>query len=239
MAIKETKKEKKSLKKKKGEVQKAVFGAELDFEATEAYNLLRTNIMLSMPSKNGGRIIGVTSSAPHEGKSYNSVNLAYSLARNGSRTILISGDMRKPTLETYFNESVTPGLSNVLSGQEEYSHVVRDLATHENLFLLPAGNNPPNPSELISSKDMKRLLDTLSKEYEYIIIDLPPISEVVDPVAVSPYLDGMIMVVNHGYTHRRLLAQSMKQLRFSGVRILGFIYNGYRKHGNGYTRRYY
>lgn len=234
----ESDKASKKTSKKKGEPQKAPFGSDLNFEATEAYNLLRTNLTLSMPSKEGGRIIGLTSSAPHEGKSYTSVNLAFALAKNGSRTVLVSGDMRKPTLEMYFNVEVTPGLSEVLSGQTDFSSVIRSLPTHENLFMIPAGKNPPNPSELISSKDMKKLLDELCRQFEYVIIDLPPVSEVVDPIAICPLLDGMIVVVNHGYTHRRLLVQSMKQLRFSGVHILGFVYNGYHKHGNGYSHRY-
>lgn len=233
--MKDQKKESKK-NQKKGEITKVPFGSELDFEATEAYSLLRTNIMLSMPSKNKGRIIGLTSSAPHEGKSYTSVNLAYALAKNGSKTIIVSGDMRKPTLETYFDEKVVPGLSNVLSGQEEYANVIRDLTVHENLYLLPAGNNPPNPSELISSKDMRQLLDRLTDTFEYVIIDLPPISQVVDPIAISPLLDGIIVVVSHANTRRRLLVQCMKQLRFSGVHILGFVYNGYRKHGGSYHR---
>lgn len=215
--------------------QKAPFAGEMDFETSEAYNVLRTNIILSLPHKKRGNVIGTTSSAPHEGKSYTSVNLSYALAKNGSRTLLISADMRKPTVETYYEVPLTPGLSNLLTGSastDDLMSVVRHLPEYsENLYLLPAGDIPPNPSELLGSENMSSLLRKLTTIFDYVIVDLPPVTTVVDPVAVSTNLDGMLLVVNHAYTRRQTLIQALKQLRFSGVRILGFVYNGYSKHG--------
>lgn len=234
------KKEKKNRKKSVGG-SKAPFASELNFEASEAYNVLRTNLSLSLPGQQRGKIIGVTSSFPHEGKSYTTVNLCYALAKKGDKTVLVSADMRKPTVETYFQEGISPGLSNVLVGhvdEEDISSVIRhEEKVIENLYLLTAGDIPPNPSELISSKNMGTLLKRLANEFDYVIVDLPPVTTVVDPVAISPVLDGMLVVVCHGYTRKKMLVQTVKRLRFANVRILGFVYNGYRKHNGSYYRR--
>lgn len=215
--------------------QRAPFADQLDFEASEAYNVLRTNVILSLTQKDRGHIIGMTSSAPHEGKSYTSVNLSYALAKNGSRTLLISADMRKPTVENYYEVPLSPGLSNLLTGGAsnfDLMTVIRHLPEmSDNLYLLPAGDIPPNPSELLGSKNMKELLQNLAQRFDYVIVDLPPVTTVVDPVAVSPNLDGILVVVNQSYSKRKTLIQALKQLRFSGVRILGFVYNGYNSHG--------
>lgn len=233
--------EKKQARKAVGE-RRSPFASGMDFETSEAYNVLRTNIILSLPHKRRGNIVGTTSSAPHEGKSYTSVNLSYALAKNGSRTLLVSADMRKPTVEGYYEVPLSPGLSNLLVGsvpQDSLMEVIRPLPEYsENLFLLPAGDIPPNPSELLGSQNMGDLLRKLATLFDFIIADLPPVTTVVDPVAVSPNLDGMLVVVNHAYTRRQTLIQALKQLRFSGVRILGFVYNGYSRHGSGKRKNY-
>ncbi len=220
---------------------KVPFGSDLDFASREAYNVLRTNLALSLPSRKRGKIIGITSSSPHEGKSYTSVNLAYVFAQNGDKTLLISGDMRKPTVEGYFGIQLTPGLSNLLVGSMEAEdirnviHSMTDLS--EDLSVMPAGDIPPNPSELLGSHNMKALLDTLAGMYDYVLIDLPPVISVVDPVALSPCLDGMAVVVHYGITRKKNVVQAMKQLRFANVHILGFVYNGYSRHSGYYYRR--
>lgn len=233
---KKSAKDNKVAKEKKAvEERKASFADQLDFEASEAYNVLRTNVILSLPHKQRGNIVGVTSSAPHEGKSYTSVNLSYALAKNGSRTLLVSADMRKPTIENYYEVPLTPGLSNLLTGSvggADLMTVVRQLPEiSENLYLLPAGDIPPNPSELLGSHNMTELVEELAQKFDYILLDLPPVTTVVDPIAVSANLDGFLIVVNHAYTKRQTLISALKQLRFSGVKILGFVYNGYSERG--------
>lgn len=217
------------------------FANKLEFEASEAYNVLRTNLILSLPSLDRGRVIGVTSSFPHEGKSYTTVNLAYALAKNGDRTLLINADMRKPTMENYYKIPLSPGLSNLLTGKTgnfdimSLCHNLTD--RNENLYVMAAGDIPPNPSELLGSRTMTAVLEFLTTEFDYILIDLPPVTTVVDPIAVSQNLDGMLLVVRHAYTKKRMLNQAMRQLRFANVRVLGFVYNGYSKHSAGYYRR--
>lgn len=220
---------------------RTLFANKLEFEASEAYNVLRTNLILSLPGVDRGRVIGVTSSFPHEGKSYTTVNLAYALAKNGDKTLLINADMRKPTMENYYKIPLSPGLSNVLTGKTgkldllSLCHNLPD--RNENLYVMAAGDIPPNPSELLGSRTMKDILEILTAEFDYVLIDLPPVTTVVDPIAVSPNLDGMLLVVRHSYTKKRLLNQAMRQLRFANVRVLGFVYNGYSKHTAGYYRR--
>ena len=198
-------------------------GANLDYASREAYNLLRTNISFAFPDAEGGKLVGVCSSCPQEGKSTTSINLAYSLAEAGNKVLLIDGDMRRPSIYSTVGVKMEPGLSDMLSGKsgvEVYRGVL-----HDNMSLLTSGHIPPNPSELISSNKMMALLEGFKAEYDYIIVDLPPVLSVSDPVAVSKYLGGMIIVVRHGKTRRRDIVETIRQLEYAGVKILGFVYN--------------
>ncbi len=216
------------------------FGPDLHFASAEAYNLLRTNLSFSMPGKQGGKIIGITSSCPQEGKSFTSINIAYAFAKNGHKTLLLEADMRRPSISGALGEKRTPGLSNVLSGQSG-DDCIRKGLLHENLSVAFAGDVPPNPSELIGSNEMKLFLERMSAQYEYVIVDLPPVISVADALIISKYIDGMVMILRHGQTRRKNVIEAVRQLRFANVRILGFVYNGYRR-GNGYyskNKRYY
>ena len=221
-------------------VRKSMVGNDLDFASREAYNLLRTNISFAFPDVDHGRVIGVCSSCPQEGKSTTSINLAYSLADSGNKVLLIDGDMRRPTIADVLSISSEPGLSDVLSGKQE-NNIVEGVM-HENLSVLASGHIPPNPSELISSNRMGALLESCSKTYDYVIVDLPPVLSVSDPIAVSKYLDGMIVVVRHGKTKRRDLMETIRQLDYAKVKVLGFVYNKMgvknRKY-HSYTRNKY
>lgn len=217
-------------------------GDKMNFAGQEAFNVLRTNVSFAIPGNRKGKTIGMTSSIPHEGKSHTTINLAYSLAKNGQKTLLISADMRKPTLEMYIpGIPLSPGLSDVLVG-----NVPLDLergtpyhtVLHENLFLLTAGSLPPNPSELIGSAEFGTLLDTLKAHFDYIVIDLPPVTAVIDPVLVSRYVDGMILVIKHKYSKRQALKRTLTQLKYANAHVLGFVYNG-THHGMRYFKRGY
>lgn len=202
-------------------------GPNLDFASSEAYKLLRTNLIFSFPNKEGGKIIGLTSARPQDGKSFSAINLAYALAEAGSRVILIDGDMRRSSLAPTLNMPMAPGLSNYLAGDAK--DVIHKNVLHENLSLITAGDPPPNPVELLGSSRMKLVLDALSQRYDYIILDLPPVNLVADPLVISKYLDGMILVLRHAYTKRREVLEAVRQLKFVNAHIVGFIYNGYGK----------
>lgn len=220
-------------------LKKIPIADKLDFATSEAYNVLRTNLSFSFPGKRMGKVFGVTSASPQDGKSYTSVNLCYALAKDGHKTILISSDLRRPTVEKFISLPVGLGLSNILGeGLEINGDVLHKSILHDNLSVITAGSVPPNPSELLGSEQMGELIESLKDSYEYIVLDLPPVTSVIDPIAVSKFIDGIVFVVRHGYSKKKNIISAMNQLRYSGVRVLGFVYNCY-KSKSGFFRSYY
>ena len=218
-AVKEkpAKKEKTSRRKKQG-----LLCDELSFAAAEAYKLLRTNLLFALPEQEC-RIIGVTSSIRGEGKSTTSVNLAYTLAQTGKRVLLIDGDMRLPTIAQKLEMSTTPGLSNLLAGLSVERNCLRKSSYFDNWYILPAGDIPPNPSELLGSERMHALLDRYKDVFDYILLDLPPVNIVVDALVITKWTDGIIVVVRENYTSRRALDACMYQVEKLGAKMLGFV----------------
>ena len=150
--------------KKKGTEKKGAqkIGKDLDFASLEAYNLLRTNLSFSLPDNDGGKVIGITSPCPQEGKSTTSLNLSYSLAEAGYKVLLIDSDMRRPSIYKALDLPRSPGLSNLLT--EEPDNVIRNGVLADNLSVLMSGDIPPNPSELIASKKMQKLIEGFRSE---------------------------------------------------------------------------
>lgn len=209
-------------------------GPDLNFAAKEAYNLLRTNVVFSFPDSDGGKIIGVSSATPSDGKTYTIINLAYSFAEAGYNVLLIDADMRKPTVAQKLNQQLSPGLSNLLVNNEK--NVIHKGILHENLNIITAGDIPPNPSELLGSEKMGTVLKLFAEHFDYVFIDLPPVTVVADPLVASKYLDGIVVVVAHKRTKQRDIADTIRQLKMTAVRILGFVYNDYSEGGTTYTR---
>lgn len=216
-------------KKKKGADKKSgqKIGRELDFASFEAYNLLRTNLSFSLPDNDAGKVIGITSPCPQEGKSTTSLNLSYSLAEAGYKVLLVDADMRRPSISQALDLPRSPGLSNMLT--EEPDGAIRRGVLAENLSVLLSGDIPPNPSELIGSKKLQKLIEGFRSEYDYIIIDLPPVISVSDPLAMSKNIDGMVVVVRHGHTRRSDVIETMRQIKLVNVNVLGFVYNGFAR----------
>ena len=201
-------------------------GPNLSFAGAEAYKLLRTNLMLSMSADIPCKVIGVTSALRGEGKSTTSTNLAYSLAEAGLRVMLVEADMRLPFIAKTLKIEEKPGLSNFLSGQVQFKDAVRSSVLKNTLYVLPAGDTPPNPSELLGSELMGKAIESLSQTFDYLILDLPPITAVSDGLAISNLLTGMIVVVRENYCDQRSLNDAMRQLEFLDVKLLGFVVNG-------------
>ncbi len=227
------KKSKKNIFSGNSKAEQPKIGAELDFASQEAYNLLRANLAFSIPTKTTGKIIGITSSHPAEGKSFTAINIAYTLAKDGNKVLIIDSDMRRPSIYKTLDLTLTPGLSNLLT--KNPGGVIREKVLHENLYVLTAGDLPPNPSELIGSSRMKDVLELVSKHYDYVILDLPPVLVVPDALVMSRYLDGIIVVVRHQEVKKREVLDVVRQLKFAKAHILGFVYNGYG-HGTGYYK---
>lgn len=205
--------------------QQEILANKLNFASQEAYKLLRTNLMFSTCDEEKCKIIGLTSALRGEGKSTTAINLSYVLAEANKKTLLIEADMRLPRIQRLLQFQETVGLSNVLAGVNKLKEAIRCGVFWDTLSILPSGEIPPNPSELLSSMKMKHILSTLAEDYDYIIIDLPPITAVSDGLAISTLLSDMIVVVRPDYCDRHALADAMRQMEFLNVKILGFVMN--------------
>ena len=230
--------------------QEAMLCENLSFAAAEAYKLLRTNLLFSLPDK-PCRTVGITSSVRGEGKSTTSVNLAYTLAQTGKRVLLIDGDMRLPSVATKLELSGAPGLSNLLAGLNSEKECLRRSGKLDNWYILPAGDIPPNPSELLGSERMHALLQRYEELFDYIVLDLPPVNIVVDALVVSKWTDGIAVVVRQNYSDRRALDSCMYQVKKLDAKLLGFVmtdaavgsgsyksYGKYGKYGGKYAKSY-
>ena len=218
-----------------------VTGEGINFAAAEAYKLLRTKLQYSFADEKSSRIIGISSALTGEGKSVTAINLAYSLAQLDKKVLLIDCDMRRPSLSTKLPIHKRPGLSGYLTSQNHLDELIQScgLRDAEDAFqIIASGHNPPNPIELLSSARMTRLLDKLRDMYDYIILDLPPVGEVSDALAVAKYTDGMLLVVRQNYCDRRALGAAVRQFAFVEGRVLGVVYNCSAEDSNGYYKKY-
>lgn len=226
--------------------QPVLLGNGISFTASEAYKLLRTKLQFSFTEEAGCRVIGVSSALSGEGKSLTAINLAYTLSQLNKKVILIDCDMRRPTLAEKLHIHKKPGLSSYLTGQCVLEELLQycGLKGEEQAFhVISAGQNPPNPVELLSSAKMERMLTVLRKAYDYVIIDLPPVGEVSDAMAVAKKTDGMLLVVRQNYCDRVALADASHQFGFIDTRVLGVVFNGTSDSSGKYRkssyRRYY
>jgi capsular exopolysaccharide synthesis family protein len=223
-----------------------LFGGNISFVASEAYKRLRTKLQFSFVDEKKSRVIGFSSALSGEGKSLTAVNLAYTLSQLDKKVILIDCDMRRPTLAEKLAIRKLPGLSGYLTGQHSLEEIVQNcnLKKEEDAFqVIAAGQNPPNPVELLSSAKMTKFLQQLRQQYDYIILDLPPVGEVSDAMAVANETDGMLLVVRQNYCDLLTLKESARQFNFINARILGVVYNcaseNTGRYGKGYYKRYY
>ena len=202
---------------------------------SEAYRQMRTSIMLSIPER-APKTLLVTSSLPSEGKTTVSVNTALSLGQLGKRVIVIDADMRRPRVHKVFEIPNNEGLSNILSSQmsedEIFNLVTEDPDT--GLFVITAGQIPPNPAELIASEQMTRLIEILSEHFDHVLFDSPPIITCTDGVLLASKLDGTILVVHGGKTSREAGRRSKQLLKDVNARILGVVLNRITKQTSGY-----
>lgn len=213
---------------------------DLSFAAREAFKRLRTNLIMAFPEdeEEKCRIIGITSCQPQEGKSTVSLNLAYTMAELGKHVLLIDADMRRPSIHEKAGVEKTPGLSDLTRTYNSVNTALKHYVPSKgdtSFDILPGGDAISNPSELLNSKRMATLLQTLSTAYDYIIIDLPPVGAVIDAVAVSRSVDGMLVVVRENSCPRSLLAECMSQLNYANINIIGFVLNGALE---GSTKKY-
>ena len=213
----------------------------LEFAATEQYKLLRTNLNFTLPADQKCPIIGVTSSMRGEGKSTTAVNLSYVLAENNHNVLLIDGDLRIPSIAKKMDIKNTPGLTDFLMGFEKQQLSVFKSNLLDNWYIIPSGNLPPNPSELLGSSRMETILNVLSEKFDYIVIDLPPVNVVSDALTISRLITGMIVVIRSDYTEKKELETCFRQLKLSNVKVLGCVMNESKDEKGSYSKykKYY
>ena len=214
----------------------------LDFTAIEQYKLLRTNLDFTIPEGVKCPVIGVTSSIRGEGKSTTAINLSYVLAERGNRVLLIDGDLRIPSVAKKMGIDNKMGLTDILMGKgAQISEFQSQLLN--TWYIVPSGEIPPNPSELLGSGRMESVLSGLKEKFDYIIIDLPPVNLVSDAVSISSLISGMIVVIREEYTEKKELERCFRQLKLSNVNVLGCVMNEAKAGGRSYSKyrkyRYY
>ena len=189
----------------------------------EAFRSLRTNLAFARAHQDL-RTIVVTSAAPGDGKSTIAVNLATTFAQQGQRTLLIDADLRRAVIDRTFDIPRSPGLTEFLIGSHTLEATARETDV-PNLFILPSGHFPPNPSELLGSQAMRAGLEAATKAFDMVLIDSPPVLAVTDASVLSALVDGTIIVVRLGVSAREAVSRSVAQLRVVNGRILGAVLN--------------
>jgi capsular exopolysaccharide synthesis family protein len=206
---------------------------------SEAIRIIRTNIEFSGIDKKVKTIL-ITSSIPSEGKSFISANLATAFAQNNSQVLLVDCDMRKGRLHKMFGIENERGLSNLLLGDVESEFKLYIKKTNiDNLYLLPKGIVPPNPSELLNSSKTKNLLKVLSERFDYLILDGTPVNGLTDSLILTKYVDKTIIVASLNYTKSNELEFTKKSLLSVGADIAGVIVNRVPDAHSSYYGNYY
>lgn len=206
-----------------------------NFQITEAYKSLRTNVQFSVAGTDSKcKKIAITSALPKEGKTITTINLAVTFAQTEARVLIIDCDMRRPRIHRYYDLESRVGLSNILSGMCTLEEAVKQ-TYRPNLHVIPAGLIPPNPAELIASSNMKKMLDELSENYDYIIIDTPPVNIVADALELVPNVDGTIMVVRSAQSTHPETRKMITKFEYANAPVLGFVLNNVI---NSTTKRY-
>ena len=218
--------------------------SDLKFRIEEAYKTIRANIMFSAMKK-GCKFIVVSSSLPNEGKTTTTVNLAVTISQADQRVLLIDGDLRKPKIHQYFSLPNSPGLTNYLSstitgkGKTDLFEIIHQ-TQYENLSVLCSGSVPPNPAELLGSDYMMDFINEISRDFDYIIIDTPPINLVSDALPLIRESDGVVIVVRSNQSTHPELQRTLSSLEFIDAKILGFVVNFVEsKSGRSYYRSSY
>ncbi|HHU17210.1 MAG TPA: CpsD/CapB family tyrosine-protein kinase [Clostridiales bacterium] len=204
---------------------------------TEAYKTLRTNIQYSNLDNNL-KVILVTSSTQSEGKTSTSSNLAISMAQSDKKVLLIDCDLRRSNVHKLFHILNVKGLTNVLAENMDYHEILNSVGI-PNLDILTSGPKPPNPSEILGSTRMEAFMERVSKEYDVIILDAPPILPVADAMVLSKLADGIILVTEYGKTTYETAVRSKENVENIGAKILGIVINNIPIDINGGGYYYY
>ncbi len=193
----------------------------------EAFRGLRTALQFGT-RRTGQKVIQVTSPNPRDGKTTVTANLAVSLAQSGKRVLVVDGDLRHPNQHKLFGLDSKVGLSNVIIGETELSDAVRSIGT-ENLWVLPCGPSPPNPSELLGSAAFEQLLEVVREKYDYVLVDSPPMLAVSDPSVIVPRVDGVLLTIRITKNGAPAAIQTRRMLAELGADVIGLVVDGFHQ----------
>ncbi|MGM0386740.1 MAG: polysaccharide biosynthesis tyrosine autokinase [Actinomycetota bacterium] len=208
--------------------------------AAEEFRRLRTNLQFVDVTTGGKHSFVVTSAMPSEGKTLSAVNLSLALSRSGMRVLLVDADLRHPSVAAAMGLEGSVGLTTILLGRAALDDVVQQWG-ETSLYVLPAGEIPPNPSELLGSAAMEALFEEFLAAFDFVIVDSPPVLPVIDPVLINRLVGGMLLVVTVNRTKKRDLAHALKNLATVDIKPAGFALNmvpggnGYGKYGSYYA----
>ena len=197
----------------------------------EAYRAVRTSLYFGTQDENH-KVIQITSPNPGDGKTTLAANLAVSIADSGKRVLLLDADFRRPKVHKYFGLDNAVGVSTVIAGEAEIPDAIRPTSV-ENLSAMPCGPRPHNPADLLTSPRFKEMIDLVREQYDFVIVDTPPLLAVTDPSVVAPRVDGVLMVLRLSKHARDSAMRATETLNSLGVRTLGVVINGIGK-GAGY-----
>jgi capsular exopolysaccharide synthesis family protein len=202
----------------------------------ESYRAFRTSLLLSRAG--GVRSIAVTSTVPAEGKTSTALNLGVVLAQLGRRVVLVDADLHKPRIHETLRLSNKSGLVSILAENVPPTDAIQKTVV-PNLFVVTAGPNSPNPSGLLASDAMTRFLEFVTMNFDYVVIDTPPVSPVADAIVIGHQVDGVVVTVKGGNTPRELITRTRDKLSRAGVKILGVLINNLVEDTTGYGKYYY
>lgn len=191
---------------------------------SEQYRQIRTNILFSSVDEEIKSIL-ITSPEPADGKSTTAINLSIVLAQQGKRVLLVDADLRKPTIHYSFRVSNLTGLTNLLTKEIDLDKAISTTYI-PNLEILTCGDIPPNPSELLNSKSMKKIMKELEDLYDYVVYDSPPVLAVTDAQIIANRCNGVVLVIASGKTHKEYALRARELLEKAKSKILGVVING-------------
>lgn len=213
------------------------------FDVTEAFRNLKASLSVSVPKKERGVAIMVTSAYPEDGKTTVTTNLALMFAQSDAKVVLVDADIRKGRIAKYFKRKSSPGLSDCLSGQNTLDEVIHNSHINENLSYITCGTHSPRPYELLESEEMKKLTQELCARFDYVIIDTPPVLLISDALALAPSTDGCVLVSRHQVSYISDIERAINTLKFAKVNLLGIVVNDYKapktNSYGGYKKYYY
>ena len=231
------KRRKKKIRDVENEQRRTLLDKDIPFYVVESCKSLRTNVNFAL-STNDKKVLAVSSANPSEGKSTTAANLAITMAESGKKVLLIDADLRKNVQNRIFKVKNEKGLSSVISRMHPVEECIQATAI-DNLHIMTSGPLPPNPSELLASRQAIELFDFLSEIYDLVIIDSPPICVATDILTLGDRIAGILLVFRYGMTSEDEASEAVKRVELANMNLVGFVLNGIDiKNSSGYYSKY-